>query len=163
MSVSVFSVLWDGWQSLVILWNIEVILTIIFLRPCFKLRSTENLRTVPRLRLSASSSVWLKYETSNSNHLKNPTSHLMNPLLWSTSKREMTLSWNQLTKEVQLLCGTGNYTSKKCISSLTTPPTTKKWKNPTLSVDQREISDCERTYINWRVVYDSQTVDQTPS
>ena len=92
MTINVCSVLWDGWQSLVILRNVKVIPTMIFLQLCFGLRSTENLRTVPRLRLSASSSVWLKYETSNSNHLKNPTSHLTNPLFWSTYKRVIILS-----------------------------------------------------------------------
>ena len=79
MTVNVSSVLWDGWQSLVIIRNVKVIPMMTFLQLRFALRSTKNLRRVSTPRLSATStSIKLKYEISNSNHLKNPTAHLTN-------------------------------------------------------------------------------------
>ena len=47
-----------------------------------------------------------------------------------------------------MLCGTGNYTSKKPISSLTTPKSTKNSKKTTLSLDQREICKTVRELIS---------------
>ena len=58
------SVLWHRWQSLVILRNVKLTLTMIFLLLCFKLPSTENLGMVHSSMLVAiSTSAWLKYAT----------------------------------------------------------------------------------------------------
>ena len=93
MTVNVSFVLWDGWQSLVILRNVKVSPMMIFLQlfrtPIHKEPPHGTYAEVECYINKCLTEIRnLKFVPSK----KNPTSHLTNPLLWSTYKREMTLS-----------------------------------------------------------------------
>ena len=89
MTVNVSFVLWDGWQSLVILRNVKVSPTMIFLQ----LFRTPIHKEPPHGTYAGVECYINKYLTEIRNLKfkpsikKNPSSHLTNPLLWSTSKK----------------------------------------------------------------------------
>ena len=59
---------------------------------CFVRPTTENLHMIHIQKLNAiTTNIWMICATLNSNHPKNLTSHVMKLLVWSTSRKEMTL------------------------------------------------------------------------